>query len=48
MRMDRYLEEALAYDPDPLHLASVFGISEATSLRYTAEARHLVQTTDPD
>ena len=44
MRMDRYLEEALAHGPDPLHLASVFGISEATSLRYTAEARHLVQT----
>jgi len=29
--MDRHLEEALTYGPDPLHLADVFGISPSTA-----------------
>lgn len=42
LRMDRYLEEAFTYGPDPLHLSSLFGISDATALRYTTLARHLM------
>lgn len=42
LRMDRNLEEALAYGPDPLHLAALFGISDATAIRYTNQARLLL------
>lgn len=42
LRMDRHLEEALAYGPDPLHLAALFGISAATAIRYTHQARLLL------
>jgi len=41
LRADRHLEEALAYGPDPLHLARTFGISTATGMRYANEAKHL-------
>jgi len=40
--MDRNLEEALSYGPDPLHLAALFGISDATAIRYTRQARLLL------
>jgi hypothetical protein len=39
---DRNLEEALAYGPDPLHVAALFGLSEATSIRYSNQARRLL------
>ena len=42
LRMDRNLEEALSYGPDPLHLAALFGISDATAIRYTHQARLLL------
>jgi hypothetical protein len=44
LRMDRQLEEALVYGPDPLHLAVVFGVSEKTAVRYAAAARQLLAT----
>jgi hypothetical protein len=40
--MDRNLEEALAFGPDPLHVVALFGISEATAIRYTRQARVLL------
>jgi len=43
LRADRHLEEALAYGPDPLHLARTFGISTATGMRYAHEAKHLLR-----
>lgn len=42
LRIDRQLEEALACDGDPLHLASVFGIDNSTAIRYAANARQLL------
>lgn len=42
LRMDRQLEEAIAAGGDPLHLAAVFGISDATALRWAANARALL------
>jgi len=47
LRIDRHLEEALTYGPDPLHLARVFGISPATAMRYTAAAKQLLKPADP-
>jgi len=47
LRMDRNLEEALVYGPDPLHLAALFGISEATAIRYTHQAR-LLRASQPE
>lgn len=41
LRADRHLEEALAYGPDPLHLARTFGISTSTGMRYANEAKRL-------
>jgi hypothetical protein len=41
-RMDRHLDEALSYGPDPLHLTAVFGTSESTGVRYTADAKRLL------
>ncbi|EFL19834.1 predicted protein [Streptomyces sp. C] len=43
IRMDRQLEEAMAYGPDALHLASVFGISERAAIRYADAARQLLE-----
>lgn len=48
MRMDRYLEEALTYGPDPLHIQSMFGLSEPAAIRYTNHAKRLIgPTADP-
>ncbi len=47
IRMDRHLEEALSYGPDPLHLTAVFGISESTGVRYTTNARQLLRPPPP-
>ena len=33
----------VAYGPDPLHLAAVFGFSTKTAIRYASTARHLLQ-----
>jgi integrase len=43
LRIDRQLEEALACDGDPLHLAAVFGIDTSTAIRYAANARQLLE-----
>ena len=45
LRMDRQLEEALAHGPDPLHLATVFGLDPKTAIRYAENARVLLVTT---
>jgi hypothetical protein len=42
LRMDRQLEEALVHGPDPLHLASVFGMSDRSAIRYAKAARQLL------
>jgi integrase len=42
LRVDRQLDEALAAGPDPLHLATVFGIDDTTAIKYAAAARHLL------
>ena len=44
LRVDRQLEEALTHGPDPLHLATVFGIDEKTAIRYATAARQLLET----
>lgn len=45
LRVDRQLEEALTHGPDPLHLASVFGLDPKTAIRYAENARALLVTT---
>jgi hypothetical protein len=45
LRIDRQLEEAIATGGDPLHLATVFGLSEATAIRYANNAQALLQAT---
>jgi len=44
LRVDRQLQEALAVGPDPLHLASVFGLDPKTAIRYAENARQLLAT----
>lgn len=44
LRMDRQLEEALTYGPDPLRLAAVFGLDPKTAIRYADNARQLRDT----
>ena len=44
LRVDRQLQEALGVGPDPLHLASVFGLDPKTAIRYTENARQLLVT----
>jgi hypothetical protein len=44
LRVVRQLEEALAYGPDPLHLAEVFGLDEKTAMRYADSAQALRST----
>jgi integrase len=44
LRVDRQLQEALAVGPDPLHLASVFGLDPKTAIRYAENARQLLIT----
>ena len=45
LRVDRQLEEALAHGPDPLHLATVFGLDPKTAIRYAENASVLLVTT---
>jgi integrase len=42
IRIDRHLDEALTRGPDPLHLAAVFGVCEATAVKYANAARRLL------
>jgi hypothetical protein len=44
LRVDRQLQEALAFGPDPLHLASMFGLDPRTAIRYAENARQLLIT----
>jgi len=44
LRVDRQLQEALARGPDPLHLATVFGLDPKTAIRYAENARQLLIT----
>jgi Putative transposase DNA-binding domain len=44
LRVDRQLEEALTYGPDPLRLAAVFGLDAKTTIRYAESARQLLET----
>jgi integrase len=44
LRVDRQLDEALIAGPDPLHLATVFGIDDTTAIKYATAARHLLET----
>jgi integrase len=48
LRVDRQLQEALARGPDPLHLASMFGLDPKTAIRYAENARHLLITAAED
>ena len=48
LRVDRQLDEALAAGPDPLHLATVFGIDNTTAIKYAAAARHLLVSAAED
>ena len=45
LRVHRQLDEALTQGPDPLHLASVFGLDPKTAIRYAENARALLVTT---
>ncbi|MGP4103825.1 hypothetical protein [Nonomuraea sp. KM90] len=45
LRVDRQLEEAFTHGPDPLHLASVFGLDPKTAIRYAENARALLTST---
>lgn len=42
LRIDQQLEEALACDGDPQHIAAVFDIDTSTAIRYAANARQLL------
>ncbi len=44
LRVDRQLQEALAHGPDPLHLATMFGLDPKTAIRYAENARQLLTT----
>jgi len=44
LRVHRQLDEALTQGPDPLHLASVFGLDPKTAIRYADNARQLLIT----
>ena len=45
LRVDRQLDEALTAGPDPLHLATVFGIDDTTAIKYAAAARQILPST---
>jgi integrase len=47
LRIDRQLEEALISGGDPLHLAAVFGISDAAAVRWATNARILLGQPQP-
>ncbi len=42
LRIDRQLEEALISGADPLQVAAVFGVCDATAIRYADNARQLL------
>lgn len=42
LRIDRQLEEALTSGADPLQVAAVFGVCDATAIRYADNARQLL------
>jgi integrase len=44
LRVDRQLQEALAFGPDPLHLASMFGLDPKAAICYAENARQLLIT----
>jgi hypothetical protein len=44
LRVDRQLEEALTHGPDPLHLATVFGLDDKTAIRYANTTRQILET----
>jgi hypothetical protein len=44
LRVHRQLDEALAQGPDPLHLASMFGLDHKTAIRYAENTRTLLVT----
>ncbi|MGC1733195.1 MAG: integrase [Pseudonocardiaceae bacterium] len=44
LRVDRQLEEALTQGPDPLDLATVFGLDPKTAIHYAENARMLLVT----
>ena len=44
LRVDRQLQEALTCGPDPLHLATMFGLDPKTAIRYAENARMLLVT----
>ena len=44
LRVGRQLQEALARGPDPLHLATMFGLDPKTAIRYAENARQLLIT----
>jgi integrase len=48
LRIDRYLDEALASGGDPLQVAEVFGVCETTAVRYADAARQLLNTRAED
>ncbi|MFE1472139.1 hypothetical protein [Nocardiopsis dassonvillei] len=43
LRMDRQLDEVLDRGPDPLHLATVFGLDDKTAIRYATAAQQLLE-----
>ena len=44
LRVDRQLEEALTHGPDPLHLATVFGLDDKTAIRYANAVLQVLET----
>lgn len=48
LRIDRQLEEALAAGGDPLRLATVFGVSQTTAVRYAVNALRLLEDDHSD
>ncbi|MBV7706505.1 hypothetical protein NOVA_27335 [Nocardia nova] len=42
LRIDRQLEEAITSGADPLHLATMFGMSDTTAVRWATNARQLL------
>jgi site-specific recombinase XerD len=48
LRVSRQLNEAIAVGPDPLHLATLFGLDPKTAIRYADSARQLLITPAED
>jgi hypothetical protein len=47
LREDRLIEEGIAHNADPLHLAAVFAITPRTGLRYATAAHNTRTTNEP-